>query len=107
MVTELTYEGAFVLILLGVILRMLGPALRKRYEAAKEGEKFKWDHRYTWATLFSLAVAFIATLYGIVQYVMPPPETHWVVAYAITILEGIGLETIVVEIAEWVFEKKP
>jgi len=99
---EITPDIAFFLIFVGVVIRMIVPYLRKR---AESDEPFKWNHRYTWATLFSLVVAFTATVIGFVNYILPPPEIDWLVAYAQTMSYGFSLEAIIVEVMEWIFKK--
>ena len=99
---EITPDIAFFLIFVGVAVRMVTPFLRKR---SQSDEPFEWNHRYTWATAFSLAVAFAATVIGFVAYIMPDPEAYWLVAYAQTMSYGFSLEAIVVEVMEWAFPK--
>ena len=103
--SPMTPDVAFFLIFVGVLIRMIVPALRKKLESDKANEAFKWSHRYTYATVFSLVVAFAATVIGFTNYVMPPPDTYWLVAYCQTMAYGFFLEAVVIEVMEWTFEK--
>ncbi len=80
-------------ILIGVLIRMVIPALRK---AGEEGEAFQWQHRYTIATAVALLVAFITTAIGFATY--PIPENVSTFSFLIgASIYGYGLEAATIE----------
>jgi len=49
-------------IFLGCLMRALLPFLKKKAEAAENNEEFKWDTKYIYTILFSLAFAMVTAV---------------------------------------------
>ena len=102
---ESEYMALF-LIWAGVIFRMAVPALRKYYEAMKDEDKeFKWSLRYTLATAIGLVVSFATTLVGFNMFEIPQDVTTLKFMVG-AIIFAFGLDSIIIEIGEWAFEKR-
>jgi hypothetical protein len=93
---------ALFLIWVGVIIRMVVPAMRKYLE---NGEEFKWSHRYTVTAALSLIVSAAASLVGFTMFSVPDPFVG-VNAYIGAIVFGFGLEDVIVEVMEWAWKKE-
>lgn len=88
-------------IFVGVLARMIVPALRKK---AEDEDKFEWDHRYTVVAAFSLIVAIATTFIGFLAF--PVPESVTPLTFFITaVVYGFGLNATITEIMKWSFER--
>jgi len=88
-------------IFVGVLARMIVPALRKK---AEDSDKFKWDHTYTAIALFSLIIAIATTFIGFLAF--PLPESVTPLPFFITsVVYGFGLNATITEIMKWSLER--
>lgn len=89
-------------IFVGVLARMIIPALRKKAEA-DEDNPFEWQHKYTFIAALSLLVALITTLTGFLAFPIPEnvtPLTFFIVA----VVYGFGLDAIITELMKLTLE---
>ena len=87
-------------IFVGVLARMIIPALRKK---AEEGDKFEWKHRYTVVAVLSLLVAIFTTFTGFLAF--PIPENVTPLFFFITAaVYGFGLDAIITELMKLTLE---
>ncbi len=80
-------------IFIGVMIRMIVPALRKWNE---DKDAFKWKQRYTIATLIALMIAFITTAIGFMAYPIPQDVSTFTFLMG-SIVYGFGLEAATIE----------
>ena len=94
---------ALFLIWVGIVVRMIVPALRKYLDSG--AEEFTWSHRYTATFGLSLIVSLAASLIGFKMF--PVPEITSGLDFQIgAIVFGFGLEDVIVEVMEWAFKKE-
>ena len=90
---------AYLCILLGVLVRMLIPALRKYGEAMEEGEEFHWDNKYTVTAIVSVLVGLATAAIGFDLFTVP--DTYNFSLVVGTIVYGFGLDAVITEVSEW------
>ena len=94
---------ALFLIWVGIVVRMVVPAMRKYLDSGSE--EFNWSHRYTVTAALSLIVSLAASLIGFKMF--PIPEVTAGLDFMIgAIVFGFGLEDVIVEVMEWAFKKE-
>jgi len=87
------------------------PALRKKREIDRarlaprlydEILDFKWNHRYTKATIAALMIAIVTTAFGFMNF--PIPEDVSLLSFAVAaFVYGVGLEEFTIEAVENIF----
>ncbi len=95
--------AVFMLIFIGVLLRMIIPALRKIIEQWDEaGGGFKWNHKYTATCLLSFLIAIVVAFMGLNIFDLQS-DVVIDLKYATGVLVfSWGLNSLVTEVAEWV-----
>ena len=90
---------AFLGILLGVLIRMLIPAMQSYRKAMEEGKEWHWNHKYTMSALISFVVGLATTAIGFGMFTIP--EVYDLTLLISTIVYGFGLDVVITEVLEW------
>ena len=89
---------AYLLIALGVFVRMVIPALRK-YGEVEKGEEFHWNNKYTITAIVSVLIGLATSAIGFEMFTVPEVYSFDLALGAV--VYGFGLDSVITEVSEW------